>query len=117
MMVLVDITLIQNSLQILSGSDEIVATQLTAVILNSASINEACVKNLAAIAAIREDWEQNPRWRSVKRGYTATRSQRKAGAGYFDAVTQIIHGGRSSVTALAGSTEKAQFHQREKAAV
>jgi isocitrate lyase len=29
------------------------------------------VKNLAEIAAIRDDWEQNPRWRAVKRDYTA----------------------------------------------
>src|SRR5215831_18600797 len=29
------------------------------------------MKNLAAITAIKEDWEQNPRWRSVRRDYTA----------------------------------------------
>jgi len=27
--------------------------------------------NLAAITAIKEDWEQNPRWRNVKRDFTA----------------------------------------------
>jgi isocitrate lyase len=31
------------------------------------------------------------------------------GTGYFDAVTQAIEGGRSSTTALTGSTEAAQF--------
>ncbi len=44
------------------------------------------------------------------RGYTATRHQREVGTGYFDEVAQVISGGESSTTALAGSTEKAQFH-------
>jgi isocitrate/methylisocitrate lyase len=42
-------------------------------------------------------------------GYTATRHQREVGAGYFDAVAQLISGGRSSTLALEGSTEEAQF--------
>ena len=42
-------------------------------------------------------------------GYTATRHQREVGVGYFDAVAMVISGGRSSTTALAGSTEAAQF--------
>ncbi|MEL7449115.1 MAG: isocitrate lyase [Pseudomonadota bacterium] len=42
-------------------------------------------------------------------GYTATKHQREVGAGYFDAVTQVISAGQSSITALAGSTEEAQF--------
>ncbi len=42
-------------------------------------------------------------------GYTATRHQREAGTGYFDAVTEIITGGAASTLALTGSTEEAQF--------
>ncbi|HSB38910.1 MAG TPA: isocitrate lyase [Gaiellaceae bacterium] len=42
-------------------------------------------------------------------GYTATRHQREAGAGYFDAVMQAVSGGASSTLALEGSTEAAQF--------
>jgi isocitrate/methylisocitrate lyase len=42
-------------------------------------------------------------------GYTATRHQREAGAGYFDAVADVISGGESSTLALSGSTETAQF--------
>jgi isocitrate lyase len=42
-------------------------------------------------------------------GYTATRHQREAGAGYFDAVLQAVTGGESSTLALRGSTEEAQF--------
>jgi isocitrate lyase len=42
-------------------------------------------------------------------GYTATRHQREAGAGYFDAVAQAVTGGTSSTLALEGSTEAAQF--------
>jgi isocitrate lyase len=41
-------------------------------------------------------------------GYTATRHQREVGTGYFDLVTQAITP-QSSTTALAGSTESAQF--------
>ncbi len=44
-------------------------------------------------------------------GYTATRHQREVGVGYFDAVAMVISGGRSSTTALAGSTETAQFRE------
>ena len=43
------------------------------------------------------------------RGYTATRHQREVGTGYFDAVALAISGGASSTTAMAGSTETAQF--------
>jgi isocitrate lyase len=42
-------------------------------------------------------------------GYTATRHQREAGAGYFDAVMEAVSGGQSSTLALKGSTEEAQF--------
>ncbi|WP_243789452.1 isocitrate lyase [Saccharopolyspora gloriosae] len=41
-------------------------------------------------------------------GYTATRHQREAGTGYFDLVSTAISPD-SSTTALAGSTEAAQF--------
>ncbi len=42
-------------------------------------------------------------------GYSATKHQREVGTGYFDAVSQVISGGRASTLALEGSTEKAQF--------
>jgi len=42
-------------------------------------------------------------------GYTATKHQREVGAGYFDDVTQVINAGTSSLSALKGSTEEAQF--------
>ena len=42
-------------------------------------------------------------------GYTATKHQREVGAGYFDEVTKIVSGGRTSTLALEGSTEAAQF--------
>ncbi len=42
-------------------------------------------------------------------GYTATKHQREVGAGYFDAVTQAITHGASSLAALEGSTEEEQF--------
>jgi len=42
-------------------------------------------------------------------GYTATKHQREAGTGYFDAVLTTVTGGQASTGALAGSTEAAQF--------
>jgi isocitrate lyase len=45
-------------------------------------------------------------------GYTATKHQREVGAGYFDDVTQTVTGGHSSITAMRGSTEEAQFKAR-----
>src|ERR1700733_8054801 len=42
-------------------------------------------------------------------GYPATKHQREVGAGYFDAVTQTVSGGTSSLSALSGSTEEQQF--------
>jgi isocitrate lyase len=42
-------------------------------------------------------------------GYTATRHQAEVGTGYFDEVSQVITGGRSSTLALKDSTEEAQF--------
>ncbi len=47
--------------------------------------------------------------REASHGYEAVKHQRFVGTGYFDAVTQVIAGGTSSVTALAGSTEAEQF--------
>jgi isocitrate lyase len=44
-------------------------------------------------------------------GYSATRHQREAGAGYFDAVARAISGGESSTLALEGSTEAEQFQR------
>jgi isocitrate lyase len=44
-------------------------------------------------------------------GYRATKYQSFVDTGYFDAVTQVISGGKSSVTALSGSTESEQFEE------
>jgi isocitrate lyase len=49
-------------------------------------------------------------------GYEAVRHQEFVGVGYFDEITQIATAGRSSVTALAGSTEAEQFHEPQPAA-
>ncbi|MDF2971978.1 MAG: aceA [Microvirga sp.] len=47
-------------------------------------------------------------------GYTATRHQREVGTGYFDQVSVVITGGKSSTTAMAESTETAQFQSATK---
>jgi isocitrate lyase len=45
-------------------------------------------------------------------GYRAVKHQSFVGAGYFDEVTQAITAGQSSIQALAGSTEEAQFQEK-----
>ena len=42
-------------------------------------------------------------------GYTATRHQREAGTGYFDAINIAVSGGETSTTAMDASTETEQF--------
>ena len=49
-------------------------------------------------------------------GYKAVTHQRFVGTGYFDEIAQVVSGGSSSTTALAGSTETEQFHGSEKIA-
>jgi isocitrate lyase len=52
---------------------------------------------------------QQAEFASEEDGYTATRHQREVGTGYFDRVAQAVSGGKSSTTAMEGSTETAQF--------
>jgi isocitrate lyase len=52
---------------------------------------------------------QEKEFASENKGYTATRHQREVGTGYFDEIAKIVGGGKSSTTALAGSTEEEQF--------
>ncbi|MDR0246951.1 MAG: isocitrate lyase, partial [Burkholderiales bacterium] len=52
---------------------------------------------------------QQPEFASANKGYTFVAHQQEVGTGYFDKVTTVIQGGASSVTALTGSTEEAQF--------
>ncbi|HJF77058.1 MAG TPA: isocitrate lyase, partial [Brevibacterium linens] len=51
---------------------------------------------------------QEREFAAEERGYTATRHQREVGTGYFDLVSTALNP-ESSTTALAGSTETAQF--------
>ena len=53
---------------------------------------------------------QEPEFAARDRGYTFVSHQQEVGTGYFDEVTTAIQGGKSSVTALTGSTEEEQFH-------
>jgi isocitrate lyase len=54
---------------------------------------------------------QEAEFASEKHGYTATRHQREVGTGYFDIVNLMVTGGSTSTTAMADSTEQAQFNQ------
>ena len=52
---------------------------------------------------------QQAEFAAEKDGYTATRHQREVGTGYFDEIAQVVAEGKSSTTALHGSTEEEQF--------
>ena len=58
---------------------------------------------------------QEPEFAARAKGYTFVSHQQEVGAGYFDDVTTVIQGGASSVTALTGSTEEAQFQEPARA--
>jgi isocitrate lyase len=53
---------------------------------------------------------QQKEFAAAERGFTAVKHQREVGTGYFDSVTQVVQSGKSSVTALTGSTEEEQFY-------
>jgi isocitrate lyase len=61
-------------------------------------------RGMAAYAALQE-----AEFAAERDGYSATKHQREVGTGYFDLIAQIIAGGKSSTTALGGSTEAEQF--------
>jgi isocitrate lyase len=61
-------------------------------------------RGMAAYAELQES-----EFASEARGYTATRHQREVGTGYFDRINLSITGGAASTTAMADSTEQAQF--------
>jgi isocitrate lyase len=52
---------------------------------------------------------QEAEFAAAEKGFTAVKHQREVGTGYFDDVTQVIQAGKSSTTALHGSTEDEQF--------
>jgi isocitrate lyase len=58
---------------------------------------------------------QEKEFAAADKGFTAVKHQREVGTGYFDDLTQVIAGGRSSTTALRGSTEDAQFFDQQEA--
>ena len=59
---------------------------------------------------------QQKEFAAAERGFSAVKHQREVGTGYFDEVTQVIQAGKSSTTALHGSTEDEQFFTNEKPA-
>jgi isocitrate lyase len=53
---------------------------------------------------------QEREFAAESQGYEAVRHQEFVGVGYFDEITEVVTGGRSSSLALKGSTEAEQFH-------
>ncbi len=52
---------------------------------------------------------QEREFAAVANGFTAVRHQREVGTSYFDALANALTGGKASTTAMAESTEAAQF--------
>ena len=52
---------------------------------------------------------QQQEFAKEKDGYTSVKHQREVGTSYFDAVSNTISSGKSSTTAMEGSTESEQF--------
>lgn len=52
---------------------------------------------------------QQQEFEAEKDGYTAVKHQREVGTTYFDTIAQIISSGKTSTTAMSGSTETEQF--------
>jgi len=69
------------------------------------------VRGMAAYADL-----QSSEFDSDRFGYEAVTHQQFVGAGYFDAITQIVTGGTSSTLAMEGSTEAEQFDSPERVA-
>ena len=59
---------------------------------------------MQAYAALQEE-----EFEKEKSGYSAVKHQREVGVSYYDKVSEIISSGKSSTTAMRGSTEKEQF--------
>jgi isocitrate lyase len=59
---------------------------------------------------------QQKEFAAAEKGFTAVKHQREVGTSYFDDVTQVVQGGKSSTTALHGSTEDEQFFDSKPAA-
>jgi isocitrate lyase len=66
-------------------------------------------RNMSAFVELQER-----EFAAAERGFTAVKHQREVGTSYFDEITQVVQGGRSSLTALKGSTEDEQFFSHGK---
>ncbi len=55
---------------------------------------------------------QDREFAAQPQGFTAVRHQREVGTGYFDAVAMAVSSGKSSTTAMSGSTEAEQFRAK-----
>jgi isocitrate lyase len=63
-------------------------------------------RGMAAYSAL-----QQQEFAAEKDGYEAVRHQEFVGTGYFDEITEIVTGGKSSSVAMKESTETEQFHK------
>ena len=83
------------------------------------SVSEICETQNIAIFELAEKYKkegmtayskiQQQEFAREKDGYTSVKHQREVGTSYFDAVSNTISSGKSSTTAMDGSTESEQF--------
>ncbi len=64
------------------------------------------VRGMAAYSELQQE-----EFAAERDGYEAVRHQEFVGVPYFDEITEIVTGGRSSSIAMKGSTEEEQFHE------
>jgi isocitrate/methylisocitrate lyase len=63
-------------------------------------------RGMAAYSELQQD-----EFKAEKDGYEAVRHQEFVGVPYFDEITEIVTGGKSSSLGMKGSTEAEQFHE------
>ena len=63
-------------------------------------------RGMAAYSELQQD-----EFRAEQDGYEAVRHQEFVGVPYFDEITEIVTGGKSSSLGMKGSTEAEQFHE------
>ena len=95
---------ISKSKPTLIGSLDVTATIPETTIIKSSEFNDARIVGDTLQVSV------GPGGAARDRGYSFVSHQQEVGTGYFDELTTVIQGGRSSVTALTGSTEEEQFH-------
>ena len=87
--------------------------------MSSSKLDFLCPNEISRVFELAEKYKaegmtayskiQEREFAREKDGYTSVKHQREVGTSYFDAVSNTISSGKSSTTAMEGSTESEQF--------